>query len=368
MATFTEKLKLLQGLLTGDWAYIGPFFVNVDVTRRCNLRCIGCRFHSPLLKEPQHHDTPVEDISLPLFERLCGELKSLKTRTITLTGEGEPLLHPDLPEIIYCAKKHGFVVTLVTNGTLLNADLIQCLLETRLDILKVSIWAGSKNEYEENYPGTNPLFFTKVLQGLKLLAAQKSSHHSKLPFVVLHHPITRLNHFALEKIVDLALTTGCDALSFSPTKTFKGKFDSLALDPAAEKQVRDTLIQIGKQLDTGPLKHNVDEIIKRYSIGGAVWQKMPCYIAWLHARVLVDGTVLPCHRSFLAMGNLNNCSLQDVWNNGPYRTFRRKAAQQQSLEECDCHFCGFVVVNTRIHQFFKWFAPLTRVYTRILRS
>lgn len=367
MATFYEKMKLLKGLLSGDVAYTGPFFVNVDLTSRCNLQCIGCRFHSPLLNEPSPRDIcDIEDMPLSFFERLCKELKTIGTKSITLTGEGEPFLHPFLSDIISEAKRGGFHVTLVTNGTLLNKSIIEHLINSRLDILKVSLWAGTPREYEKNYPETKLIFLSKVTKGLKLLADLKTEQNSKFPFVVLHYPINRYNYKTIDAMVDLAHATGSNALSFSPFKTFRGKFDSLALTQDDEKIVRNSLLKINERSNSLSVKYNIKEVIQRYDIGADVWQKLPCYIAWLHARVLVDGTVFACHRSNLSMGNLNENSLYEIWNGSAYRKFRRKATNLKGLaslsENCDCNFCGFIINNVDIHKLFKWFSPFVHKF------
>ena len=286
-------MKLLKGLLGGGVAHTGPFFVNVDISRRCNLQCMGCRFHSPLLDKPSSGDmTEIEVIPLRLFEGLCAELKTMGTKSITITGEGEPLLHPSLSDIIATAKREDFHVTLVTNGTLLDKTIIGHLIDSRLDTLKVTLWAATPKDYENNYPGTKPEFFARAVNGLKRLSDLKAEQNSQFPFTVLHHPINRYNYNTIGAMVDLAHETGSNALSFSPFKTFRGKFDSLALAQDEEKILRDSLLQLSRRAKSLSMKYNTKEVIRRYTIGPAVWRKLPCYIAWVHARILVDGTVL----------------------------------------------------------------------------
>ncbi len=357
MATFGQRLRLLQGLFAGDVAHTGPLFVNVDLTRRCNLRCIGCRFHSPLLDRSPPKEEP-SDIEPDLFYQLCAELQRLGTRSVTLTGEGEPLLHPSLPALVRSAKEAGFDLTLVTNGTLLDDAIVERLVDARLDQIKVSLWAGSPEDYRSNHPGTDPRNFDRVREGLARLARRKRLARTALPRVVLHFPLNRSNHRGIGDMVELARAADCDALSFSPSKTDKGRLDSLSLTPAQEALVRRTLRQARVELRRQPLVHNIEEVTWRYALGGAVWRKMPCYIAWTHARVLVDGTVLACHRSEVPMGNLGRASLEEIWNGEPYRRFRRRAARNQLHRDCDCFFCGFAVENARIHRIFRWLAPI----------
>jgi MoaA/NifB/PqqE/SkfB family radical SAM enzyme len=365
MATFVEKVKLLRGLLGGDTAHAGPFFVNVDVTRRCNLRCVGCRFHSPLLDKPDPGDRPdLQDMPPVFFERLCRELAEMGTNTVTITGEGEPFLHPSLCDMTAAAKREGFEVTLVTNGTLLDETNIERLIEARLDTLRVSLLAGSTEEYERNYPGTDPVCLERIRDGLKRLAHRKRELARTLPSVVLHHPIHRTNVGAIDSMVDLAHGTGANGISFSPWKTFRGAFDSLSLREADEERLRGDLPRIGERLRSLSIKHNIEELFRRYDIGYAVWEKLPCYIAWSHARILVDGTVLACHRSALPMGSLQEKSLRDIWNGPAYRAFRRRASRREGIaslrEDCDCGYCGFLINNVGIHRYLKWLSPLIR--------
>jgi len=362
LASFHGKVRLLKGLLGGDVAYTGPFFVNVDLTRRCNLHCVGCRFHSSLLNQPTQRDPlGTQDMPLEFFERLCKELKTMGTKTITITGEGEPFLHRSLSDILTVVKGEGFQVTLVTNGTLLDRRDIQHLIDSRVDSLRVSLLACTPLEYENNYPGTDPIFLTRVIEGLKLLARIKTEQESKFPFVVLHHPINRTNVRTMGAMVDLAHATGVNALSFSPWKTFRGKFASWSLTKDDEQVLRSSLSRISQRLNALSIKHNVQELIQRYDIGCAVWQMLPCYIAWSHARILVDGTVLACHRSDLSMGNLHNDSLERIWNGSAYRAFRNRARDLGGPaplhEDCDCGFCGFVINNLDVHRYIKWFLP-----------
>ena len=77
----------------------------VVVTRRCNLSCGYCN-------EYDDFSAPV-----PLADLVArvDHLARLKTASITFTG-GEPLLHPDLDEVIRAARRHGMIVTMITNG------------------------------------------------------------------------------------------------------------------------------------------------------------------------------------------------------------------------------------------------------------
>lgn len=105
-----------------------PVLAHIVVTRRCNLACTYC-------SEFDDFSKPV-----PIVEMLrrIDQLAALGTTVITLTG-GEPLLHPDLEEIICRIRNRGIIAIAVTNGYLLTIDRIKSLNRAGLDCLQISV-------------------------------------------------------------------------------------------------------------------------------------------------------------------------------------------------------------------------------------
>ncbi len=363
MATFNQKRKLLEGLLAGDEARTAPFYITLDVTRRCNLTCSGCRFHSPEVERGSSGDLSVKDMPFDMFERLSAELKAAGTNEIIFIGEGEPFLHPRLFDIVGVAKGAGLKVKLLTNGTLLDDENIRSLIESRADILKVSIWASSPDEFAKNHPGTKPEYFARIVEGLKNLSRAKGAVKSALPRVYMHQPLNRNNFRTIDAMALLAAETGCDYLSFSPLKTLRGELDASALTRDEEEGLSRDLFALKPKLASLGLGHNIDDTLMRYRVGKAVWEKTPCYMGWIHARIKVDGAVFPCQPCDLPMGNLNESGFFEIWNNPRFRAFRTSTITRRGLtrmmeRHCDCLFCCFAGDNLRIHRIFRWLAPL----------
>ena len=105
-----------------------PVLSHVVVTRRCNLACTYC--------------SEFDDFSKPVptaeMLRRIDLLAALGTTVITLTG-GEPLLHPELEEVIRRIRHHGIIAIAITNGYLLTIDRIKSLNRAGLDHLQISI-------------------------------------------------------------------------------------------------------------------------------------------------------------------------------------------------------------------------------------
>jgi len=361
MASLLEKGKLLKGLLTGERAYVGPFYATVDVTRRCNLRCPGCPYHSTEATLPLPGEKAIFDISFDLFKRLCHELRTMGTRSLIITAEGEPLLHPLIFDMISKAKDMGLMVTLFTNGTFLDEVRVRALIDSRLDLLRVSLWGSTPEEYVKTYPGTDPANFSKVIEGMKLMVSNKAARRISFPLIQLYQPFTRYNFEKVEDRVRLALTTRCRDLSFSPFVSVQGKSTDLVLTPDEERQLSFSLSGLRKRLKSLSISHNINETLLYYRMGKAMWQKQPCYIGWLHARITADGTVLPCVRCNLSMGHLEEKGFHEIWNGAEYRTFRRQTLTREGLisigKDCECIFCCHLRDNVRVHRLFKWFSP-----------
>jgi MoaA/NifB/PqqE/SkfB family radical SAM enzyme len=364
MATWLQKLALLRGLSDGETAHVGPFYATVDITRKCNLHCPGCGFHSLKMDGQNPRDGTVTHMPWTLFSDLCDALKEMGTESMTISGGGEPFLHPRLLDMVAKAKANGFVVSLFTNGTLLDATNIRSLIDSGLDLLKVSLWTGSREEYAKYYPGMDPARLDALIAALKLVERLKEERRSKSPKVKLHQPIDRGNFRHVQLLFDIARATGCEVLSFSPFATQRDMFSSHVLTPGEEHEVRAELVRLKKESQATGLDHNIDATLVRYRIGGKVWEKLPCYIGWLHARIQPDGSVLPCTRYEQGLGNLHEDSLWEIWNGNGFRTFRRSTMTREGLAKVvarsDCFFCCHVTDNLRVHRIYRWLAPVIK--------
>src|SRR5215467_11199285 len=105
-----------------------PIVAHIVPIRRCNLSCSYCNEYDDFSKP-----VPTE-----LMVRRVDRLAELGTSVITISG-GEPLLHPDLDEIIRRIRDCNCIATVITNGYLLTPDRIQQLNRAGLDHLQISV-------------------------------------------------------------------------------------------------------------------------------------------------------------------------------------------------------------------------------------
>lgn len=105
-----------------------PFLVHIIPMRRCNLACGYCNEFDDVSKP-----VPIEEM-----KRRLDLLADMGTSIITISG-GEPLMHPELEEVIRHIRRRGMIAGMITNGFLLSVKRIQSLNEAGLEHLQISI-------------------------------------------------------------------------------------------------------------------------------------------------------------------------------------------------------------------------------------
>ena len=105
-----------------------PILAHIIPMRRCNLSCAYCN----------EYDKVSDPVPTAEMFRRVEILAGLGTGIITISG-GEPLLHPDLDQIIRAIRRHGAIATIITNGYLLAPERIKRLNRAGLEHLQISI-------------------------------------------------------------------------------------------------------------------------------------------------------------------------------------------------------------------------------------
>jgi MoaA/NifB/PqqE/SkfB family radical SAM enzyme len=105
-----------------------PFLVHIIPMRQCNLACTYCNEFDDFSKP-----VPLEEM-----KRRLDLLADMGTSILTISG-GEPLMHPELDDVIRHMRRRGMIAGLITNGFYLNRERIERLNEAGLEHLQISI-------------------------------------------------------------------------------------------------------------------------------------------------------------------------------------------------------------------------------------
>jgi MoaA/NifB/PqqE/SkfB family radical SAM enzyme len=119
-----ELTMIAKGVASTDH----PVLAHIIPIRRCNLACKYCN----------EYDDFSKPIPLDVMKSRIDHLARLGTTVVTLSG-GEPMLHPELDEIIAHMRTYPIIAGMITNGYLLTADRIKRLNKAGLDHLQISI-------------------------------------------------------------------------------------------------------------------------------------------------------------------------------------------------------------------------------------
>lgn len=119
-----EGLMIAKGLRSTDH----PVLAHIIPTRRCNLSCTYCN----------EFDDFSKPVPVDVMRHRIDLLANLGTSIIAFSG-GEPLLHPELDDLIAHIRRRHAIAGMITNGFLLTADRIRKLNRAGLEHMQISI-------------------------------------------------------------------------------------------------------------------------------------------------------------------------------------------------------------------------------------
>ena len=163
-----ELAMIAKGVVSTDH----PVMAHIIPMRRCNLSCAYCN----------EYDSTSNPVPLAVMRERVDHLARLGTTIVTISG-GEPILHPELDELIGYIRSKGIIAGLITNGYLLTAQRIQRLNHAGLDHMQISIDNVMPDEVSKKS--------LKVLDKKLQLLAEHAAFHVNINSVVgggVHDP------------------------------------------------------------------------------------------------------------------------------------------------------------------------------------
>ncbi len=172
-----------------------PKVMELEVTTKCNLKCVQCLEHSV-------HGIPENHLPIKAFKNIKPLMKEL--RNITLHGVGEFFMYKHWKELLEMLPKGIKTVQFNTNGTLLTQENIEIIKNSPVTEISVSLDAGKKETYEAIRGGK----FQKVIENVRNL---KKICDNKLT-VCLNMTLMKLNIKEVPEFVKLAKSLEIDSV------------------------------------------------------------------------------------------------------------------------------------------------------------
>ena len=226
---------------------------------------------------------------------------------INLAHRGESLLHPRLVDAIRYAKNKGLFTRLHTNGSLLKEDLARQIVDSGLDRLSFSFDGFNPETYESIRVGGD---FDKTIANIVRFLEIKKQAGSEKPETAI-------------EVINFDKLSGPEFAEAQ--ENFRKRFADLPLDNFIMKELHNWAGEISK-----------DTRKESYSV---------CPFPWNALVIFWDGGVFPCTQDFFGhyrVGDVNEDSLQEIWNGQSLKHLREKLAAGDLKEFDTCANCDRV--------------------------
>lgn len=302
---------------------IYPVYMEISPYGGCNHRCIFCALDY-LEYKPVYLDTKV----------LKGFLKDIALRgvkSIMFAGEGEPLLHRDISELITYAKDRGLDVAITTNGVLLSKDILDEVFP-HLSWLRISLNAGTARTYSYIHR-TRAGDFDGVIGNIKKAVKLKKEKNSPciigVQFLLLNE-----NYKEVSILAGLLKSIGVDYLIVKPYSQHPRSFNRLKGQLNYEK-----FLSLEEQLKR--YEERGFKIIFRKGTMARLGEKRPykkCLGLPFWAYLSSHGELYACS-VFLGderfcYGNISRESFEKVWNGKKRRKVMKMMEKDWDIENC----------------------------------
>jgi radical SAM protein with 4Fe4S-binding SPASM domain len=284
--------------------------VVIEVTNRCNLRCVQCPSRQLAVREKIKDNPPF--IEYDLFKNIVDQfaiMQTGRTKFVSPQFQGEPLLHPRFIEMCQYIDFKGMGIGFTTNGVLLDKNMVDGLLKIQgMSNIGISIDGSNKEIDEAIRVGSD---YNKVISNLEYLLSQitRRDKNSYLPNITLSYCRTKQNENDLGTFIQQWINNP--------------KIKLITSSYAANEK-----------LIPWKFYYNPERTL--------------CKTLWNFMIVLTNGDVVPCCRDYLyelKMGNLIRQSLNDVWNGVEYNKLRELHSSGNCLKNSVCNSCATWMIN-----------------------
>jgi len=307
---YPTKNPLLIKLLY--WLETCPSYLEVEVTTRCNLRCIICE-HTYWREENR-------DMSFEEFKSIIDQFPKLKW--IGLTGIGESFLNKDFLKMLRYVKDKDIFVELYDNFFLIDRETARELIAMAIDKIYISLDAATKDTYEKIRVGSD---FERVVRNLKNFFQAKKEMKAHFPEIAFHYIVNKLNLSEMPQYIELVRSiVGEESATVQFSRmlhAFKGTKDLFTEVPAeivqaTEKKAREFNLKVVWSADTPQIKPPISKCTE-----------------WTMPFIFVNGDVIPCcagneaeNRDFqkkTALGNIFKQDFKEIWRGERYKNLRK---------------------------------------------
>lgn len=297
-----------------------PLNATLELTYRCNNRCVHCYCNLPIDDEKARS----VELSRDEIEDLFDALRDMGCLWLLITG-GEPLLRHDFPDIYLSAKRHGFIITLFTNGTLITDDIADLLAKYPPFVVEVTMYGAMPETYERVTRAQGS--YERYRAGLRRLVERAIK-------VKLKSMVLTINQNELHQMDALARELGCD-FRFDPI--VHGRIDRKHLStPEHYRLSAEDVIKLDIEFPERMEAHK--EFCERMSQQSIEKDRLIiCGAGRSSLHIMPDGMVLPCSMLINEGESLRETLIRDIWKVNFENIRNRKKDFELECDICSLH-------------------------------
>lgn len=306
---------------------IYPIYVEVSPVGACNHRCTFCAV--------DYIGYKARMLNFDIFAERLAEMGKLGVKSIMYAGEGEPLLHKKINEIVEATHNAGINISFTTNATVLNEAFLRRSLPLT-SWVKVSLNAGTPETYAQVH-GTKAKDFDIVVQNLKNAVAYKRAHAldvvigaQALLLPENAEELEALGQLCRDEIgLDYLVIKPYSQHLFSDTRVYENLSytDVTLLAKSLRKLSTETFSLVFRD---GTMKRYGEDLSERYTKCGAT----PFFWAY----VMADGQVYGCSAYLLEerfrYGSIIEQSFQSIWEGERRRANFEFVRNELDIKDC----------------------------------
>jgi radical SAM protein with 4Fe4S-binding SPASM domain len=299
-----------------------PLVLSWNVTRKCNLKCSHCYINAA--KEELR-----DELTTAEGKRLMDQISEVSRPLLILSG-GEPLLRPDIYELIRYGTGKGFRMGLGSNGSLLDRAVAEKLKEAGVKTVSISL-DSSVPEKHDDFRGVKDSW-QKAIQAIKALKQNGV-------LVQVNTTVTQQNYSEIDEIMSLTEKLGVENFHlFFLVPTGRGTKLADISSAMYEDMIKSTFAKTARhKLNVRPsCAPQFMRIAKDMNLDMRQWVR-GCLAGLYYCRVYPNGDVTPCPYLPIKLGNTRENTFGEIWFNSPvmkdFRDFDKLKGK--------CGTCGY---------------------------
>jgi radical SAM protein with 4Fe4S-binding SPASM domain len=283
--------QLMDAILARAQGLGVPLSAHLDVTSRCNERCVHCYV------EPNGDG----ELSTGEVRGILEQLAEAGTLFLSISG-GEPLMRKDLFEILEAARGLSFDVKLKTNGLLIGPEQARRLRALRVNEVQVSLYSH-RAEAHDRVTGVRGSL-KRTLRAIRLMRELGQK-------VIISHIVMRGVEGDHPAVKALAAELGA-GFRIDPTITPRpiGNYSSVVLNVPRRELLG--IVQSPEYVNSVEEDCAPPTPADAQTLEGA-----GCSAGFTHCYIAPDGDVYPCVQFPLLCGNLRQRSFAEIWRDSP---------------------------------------------------